>query len=277
MKTKTKLLDDIEANIRKGGGATAKQAKARDGINGELNRLRGKIIQLEDVLATPTRKSFRFAIYYNKMMLDSDPLAKQRFMDEVLIPHYTNKGLPDPKASAQNTLSRILEENAEELEDLRSGMVGGAKHLKLRKTDLDEWQVNDFILKNTDVIHTYAQRMGRRIEFARSYGGDNIDDIVEKVTDAMVEAKRPKKEIAEIRAAFYGEYDRTMGALQEVLTEWTTSYQICQNLRRMGLPWWSRYICCYRRRNHCSGTWVQRCLQGGCSGRYRPFYRQITC
>ena len=64
------------------------------------------------------------------------------------------------KASAQNTLSRILEENAEELEDLRSGMVGGAKHLKLRKTDLDEWQVNDFILKNTDVIHTYAQHWG---------------------------------------------------------------------------------------------------------------------
>lgn len=211
---KAQKLADLEASINKGGGATKKQGKFRDDLDLQMAALRSKVIELEDVLATPTRKGFRFAMYYNKMLLSEDKVAQQRFLDDVLIPHYTAKGLPDPKASAQSTLSRILEEGAEELEDMRAGVVGGSKHLKHRKTDLDEWQVNDFIVKNTDVIFSYAQRMGRRIEFARAYGGKNIDELVEEVTAELVKAKRPAKEIAEIRAAFYGEYDRTMGALQ---------------------------------------------------------------
>ena len=223
----TKRIDDastklakLDADIAKAGGATAKQAKFRTSLNEQLESGRQKITDLEGVLDSPTRKSFRFAMYYNKLLLDGDEVAKKRFLDDVLIPHYTKEGLPNPEASAKKTLARIMEEDAEELEDMFSGLAGNSKHLRHRKTNLSEWQANDFLVKNTDVFFTYAQRMGRRIEFARSYDGEGIDEIVERVTKGLEEAKLPAKDIADIRAAFYGEYDRTMGSLVRSPDRW---------------------------------------------------------
>ena len=210
---KAAKLANLEDSIKAKGGATSKQAKKRNELDGEMAGLRTRLDELQNVLDTPTRKSFRFAMYYNKLLLSSDDAARAKFT-QTLVDHYTQKGLPNPKESADMTVARILEEAAEELEDARAtGKAGSAKHLKHRKTDLEEWQVEEFLVKTPDVFHTYAQQMGRRIEHARAFDGKNIDEILEEVTDEMVKARMSAKEIAEVRAGFVGEHDRVMGAL----------------------------------------------------------------
>jgi len=211
---KSSKLADIEDSIKAKGGATAKQSKKVAEFDGELAGLRTKLDDLQGVLDTPTRKSFRFAMYYNKLLLSSDEAARAKFT-QTIVDHYTKKGLPNPKESADMTVARILEEAAEELEDARAtGVAGSSKHLKMRKTDLDEWQVEEFLVKTPDVFHTYAQQMGRRIEHARAFDGKNIDEILEEVTDELVKARFSAEEIAKIRSGFAGEHDRVMGALQ---------------------------------------------------------------
>ena len=210
---KASKLADLEDNIKKGGGSTKNQKKFRDDLDTQMAGLRAKLDELQDALDSPTRKSFRWAMFYNKALLDADDTAREAFLQK-LIQHYTNKGLPNPEQSARNTISRILEEGAEELENSRAGGVSGnRKHLKHRKTDLDEWQVVEFLIKTPDVFHTYAQNMGRRIEFTRAFDGKTIDELLEEVTGELVKAKFSAKEIAEIRANFIGEHDRAMGAL----------------------------------------------------------------
>jgi len=210
---KAQKLANLEDSMKAKGGATPKQAKKQKEFDGEMAGLRTKLDELQNVLDTPTRKSFRFAMYYNKALLDGDDAAREKFT-QTLIDHYTNKGLPNPEKSAKATVARILEEAAEELEDARaSGVAGSTKHLRHRKTDLEEWQVEEFLVKTPDVFHTYAQQMGRRIEHARAFDGKNIDEILEEVTDALVKARMSDKEIADIRTAFVGEHDRVMGAL----------------------------------------------------------------
>ena len=210
---KAKKLADLEDSMKAKGGATPKQSKMRDSLDNEMAGLRTKLDELQDALDSPTRKSFRFAMYYNKALLDADDAAREAFLQK-LIQHYINKGLPDPERSARNTISRILEEGAEELEEVRGGAVAGnAKHLRHRKTDLEEWQVVEFMLKTPDVLFSYAQRMGRRIEFARAFDGKTMDELLEEITGELVKAKFSAKEIAKIRSDFILEHDRTMGSL----------------------------------------------------------------
>jgi len=209
---KTGVSANIEASARKGGGTTAKQGGKLTDIDDEVGALRKRIVDLEDALQSPTRKGYVFSIYYDKLKL-KDPAEAARFK-EIFTTHYTNKGLPDPKQSADNTYNTIMEMDADDLIDARpAGIAGNSKHLKHRKTDIDEHLINDFMVKNIDVFYTYANRAGKKIEFQRAYDGKTIDELIEEIDKGLRKAKFADEDIARIRSAFIGDHDRLMGAL----------------------------------------------------------------
>ena len=209
---KTGVSANIEASARKGGGTTAKQGGKLTDIDDEVGALRKRIVDLEDALQSPTRKGYVFSIYYDKLKL-KDPAEAARFK-EIFTTHYTNKGLPDPKQSAENTYNTIMEMDADDLIDARpAGIAGNSKHLKHRKTDIDEHLINDFMVKNMDVFYTYANRAGKKIEFQRAYDGKTIDELLEEIDKGLRKAKFADEDIARIRSAFIGDHDRLMGSL----------------------------------------------------------------
>ena len=101
---KAAKLANLEDSIKAKGGATSKQAKKRNELDGEMAGLRTRLDELQNVLDTPTRKSFRFAMYYNKLLLSSDDAARAKFT-QTLVDHYTQKGLPNPKAVSYTHLT----------------------------------------------------------------------------------------------------------------------------------------------------------------------------
>lgn len=209
---KTGVSANIEASARKGGGTTAKQGGKLTDIDDEVGALRKRIVDLEDALQSPTRKSYVFSIYYDKLKL-KDPAEAARFK-EIFTTHYKNKGLPDPKQSADNTYNTIMEMDADDLIDGRpAGIAGNSKHLKHRKTDIDEHLINDFMVKNMDVFYTYANRAGKKIEFQRAYDGKTIDELIDEIDKGLRKAKFADEDIAQIRSAFIGDHDRLMGSL----------------------------------------------------------------
>ena len=209
---KTGVSANIETSARKGGGTTAKQGGKLTDIDDEVGALRKRIVDLEDALQSPTRKGYVFSIYYDKLKLQ-DPAEAKRFI-EVFTTHYRNKGLPDPAKSAQNTFDTIMETDADDLIDSRpAGIAGNSKHLKHRKTDIDEHLINDFMVKNMDVFYTYAARAGKKIEFQRAYDGKTIDELLEEIDKGLRKAKFADEDVAKVRTAFVGDHARLMGSL----------------------------------------------------------------
>jgi len=205
-------LAKLEADIRKQGSFTKKQETLRKTLDDEIENLRAKRVGLEDVLQSPTRKNYVFPIYYDKIKL-KDNVSRQE-LEDIFTEHYTREGLLDPKTSANKTLSRIMEENADDLElETATGNAGSFKHLKHRKTNVDEHLISNFMVKNMNVFYTYAQRMGKRIEFHRAFDGQSIDQVLDNIEKTARKAKLKEKDIATIRSQFNGEYDRVMGSL----------------------------------------------------------------
>ena len=209
---KRQTLADIDENVRARQGTTKAQSQKIDDINAEIAKMQTRADMLEEALNSPTRKNFLFPIFYNKELLQNEG-ARQR-LTKTFEDHYAAEGLPNPKESAEKTLSRIMEEDAEDLEDLLpTGAAGNAKHLMHRKTNINEWQIADYMVLNMDAIYTYATRMGKKIEFARAYGGKNVDELLSEIETSARKSKFSEKKIADLKTAFYGEYQRTMGAL----------------------------------------------------------------
>ena len=101
-------------------------------LESEQEAVKGRIDMFEKALLDPPRKDFRFGIYYNKEKLLADEQYRegltQKFED-----HYFKQRLNDgnveyadakmgasvsTREDAERTLSRILEEDADDLESI---------------------------------------------------------------------------------------------------------------------------------------------------------------
>ena len=102
---------------------------------------------------------------------------------------------------------------------------------------MDEWRANKYMVKTPDVIHSYAERMGKRIEFARAFDGKTFDDILSEIETAMRKTGANDKRIAEVKSGFVAEHDRLMGALLRNLTALTISYLSSARLMLAGRSW----------------------------------------
>ena len=208
---KSDKLAKLEASERKTQGLTSKQSKLGNDLELEINQLKDKIEDFRFILDSPTRKSYMFPIFYNKIVIKDK--NKRAELTNIFEEHYKAKGDSNPRATAEKTLERILSEDAEELGVMRGGKGNKAKHMMHRKTDIEEWQVADYMDLSIEAIYTYAERMGKRIEFKRKFGDDTIDDLLEKVEIEARKAKLSDKKVAQYKVALLGEYDRYMGSL----------------------------------------------------------------
>jgi len=198
---KAKVIADIEKKRRADGTLSAKANKTLLQLESEQIALKGRIDMLEDALTRPPRKDFKFGIYYNKELLLSDDAARegltrkfedhyfrQRMQDENLTYAEAKAGYSESvREDAERTLKRILEEDADDLEDLMPApdIKGGSKHLAHRKTNIPEHEVLDYMHLTMDALHAYITRMGKQIAFAQKFGGRNIDEVLADMTEEM--------------------------------------------------------------------------------------------
>lgn len=226
LEKKTKLLSDIEASVRKSGGATAKQNKALKDLDFRQAVLRDRIEFYEGQIGKPLRQNFVAPIFYNKEML-ADTANRARleniFAEDFKLQRMANgEDVAGVEEDAKRTLGRIMQEDAEELMDVRvsADKAGRIKHLKQRKTNIDVDKIIDYIHLDSDSIYTYMDRVGRQISFAKKFGGRNVDEVLEDLDDAMMRAGLNPKERIRLKADWYGDYERVMGTLQRSPNRW---------------------------------------------------------
>ena len=198
-------------------GATKKQFTTLQELDREINKLRDDIDGFEGLINTPPRRDFAFPIYYDKKLLLDDVGARERLTDTFDKWYTTERANnPDPKFTgttrddAERTVQKILDEDADEFENLSFG-GGSTKHLKDRKTNIPEWMVEDFIIKDEDALYSYFERMGKKIAFAETYGGKTIDEVMDEFEAALRSANLSEDKILNAKAAMVGDYDRVMG------------------------------------------------------------------
>jgi hypothetical protein len=223
---KTKQLMDLEDSIKRGGGATKKQSAFRDALDARQAQLRDRIDFYEGQIGKPLRQNFVAPIFYNKEMLTDtvNRRALERIFEEDFKLQRMANGEPldGVEEDAKRTLSRIMQEDAEELMDGRisADKAGRIKHLKQRKTNIDVDKIIDYIHLDSNSIYTYMDRVGRQISFAKKFGGRNVDEVLEDLDDAMMRAGLKPKERSRLLADWYGDYERVMGTLQRNPDRW---------------------------------------------------------
>lgn len=175
-----------------------------------------------------SRNKFVLPIYYDKAKLSTDPQARQEltdiFEDHIAKEtHYwdnkkeewVQKPLGyDHKEAAERIMHRIMEE---EPEDLYMGSTSprGSKHLNHRALDIPEHLVKDYIIKNQALFYTYAEKMGRKIEYTRHFGNEGIESILDKGEKLMRSQGASEKKIKNVRVALLAEHQRVMGRFVE--------------------------------------------------------------
>lgn len=214
-----KLESDIAKMPNKAG--TKKQFALQSSLDQRQATLKARIEFYEGQIGKVLREDFTFPIFYNKDLLSKDEGARSA-LTQIFADDFTAQRLAageDPAgafADAERTLSRILQEDGEDMANILQSKTTAAraKHLKSRKTNVDVAKVYDYILTDSEALYTYFDRMGRQISFANKFGGRNIDEVLEDMEDSLRQAGKSNEEISRLKADFYGDYERVMGTLQ---------------------------------------------------------------
>jgi hypothetical protein len=248
--TLKKALDDLDAEVKtlqslddaKGlSPAQRKRLINSDARNFELTK---KLRWAEDTLEEGIYNKFIAPIYYNKKLLKESAEAREgltkiferhltrnpaRVWDDEA-QQYTNRLVQNPRQFAEETVSSILEENADSVEFF-TNRPGSGKHLKHRVLNIPEYEIVDYIITGPEVMYSYAQRMGKRIEWARNFGDKNIDDVLEEIEVDMRNKNFDEKKIATLKRDFSEEIRRATGNVIEDPD--TLNNQTAQVLRTM--------------------------------------------
>ena len=177
-----------------------------------------------------TRQNYKWAIYYDKQMLLDDP-AKQKQLENVFADHYLEQGfitrwtgnknerlpitsLEEAQKAGAEDVSHILSMGDDPMGYHTPLGVGKGKHIMMRTTNIPEWKVKDFIVKDLSILSQYAKNMGFRIEYARKFGDDSIDYIVNMMEAEMLSSKKyTDRAIANIKSDFLADYERVAGQM----------------------------------------------------------------
>ena len=107
-----------------------------------------------------------------------------------------------PEAIAKDAVAAILEEGEPiTIMDVAAGAPKG-KHLRHRMIDIPEHLISDFIIKDPRVLHSYAQRVGKRMEFIRNFGNRSIEEVLDEMEVDMRAAGYSEKKIQGLRQDF---------------------------------------------------------------------------
>jgi len=233
-KTTPKGLADYENAINDMAIKEIRRQRQEPKLSDEANELAIRAAKLEEEIRyyegysefAGSRSKFIMPIYYDKQLLKNNAEARAKLTKifeehisketkywDVRKGEWKDKAADyDNAAAAEKIMANILEE---QIDDVFVGATSprGGKHLRHRALDIPEYMVKDFILKNEAVFYTYADKMGRRIEWQRNFGNMNRAQFLKYVEDEMVKAGASPKKVAKIKAAFAGDIDRVMGRL----------------------------------------------------------------
>jgi hypothetical protein len=229
----TRLQKEIKAleGIEKATGLTDRQLK-------RIKSSKEHVEFLEALVEARFKDRYIFPIYYDKAKLQSDPKLKQRLItvfeewvrtnpitkvwnDEtgkmVDIDPLTRK---NPYKVAKDAVDAIMEEGDPITHLERAIGAPKGKHLRHRMIDIPEHLISDFIIKDPSVMHSYALRVGRRMEYVRNFGNRSIDDLLEEFEFEMREQGLSEKKISTMRRDFAFEYERVMGEFVKNPDRW---------------------------------------------------------
>ena len=188
-----------------------------------------------------TRDNYKWAIYYDKQMLLNDP-AKQKQLENIFADHYLDQGfitrwtgnsnerlpitsLEDAQRAGAEDVSHILSMGDDPMGYSTPLGVGKGKHIMMRTTNIPEWKVKDFIVKDLGVLSQYAKNMGFRIEYARKFGDDSVDYIMDMMEAEMQTSKKyTQRAIANIKSDFLSDYERVAGQMTREPNRWDTKF-----------------------------------------------------
>ncbi len=200
----------------------------------------------------PTRANYKFPLYYNKEMLIADP-SKQEELVRIFMEHFIEQGKVTRWQEAQGSYVDVgiaktikgrqnARKYAEEIVDtiLEKGDdpytygegIGKGKHLLMRVTDIPEWKVMDFLIRDPKIMTEYSKKMGFRIEFARRFGDEDIGSLIKGMEVRMKADKYTDKQIAEIKSDFLADFERVAGQMTREPHRWDTAFT--RNIKRVG-------------------------------------------
>jgi hypothetical protein len=113
--------------------------------------------------------------------------------------------------------------------------AGKSKHFKHRLVDIPNELVLDYIQTNpVAVMKAYTQRTGARYEFARMFGGDTIDDVLDDVFNQMMDAGKTQAQAHAAMKDMRHLYKRVIGGLlRDPDSRSQTTARILRNLAQL--------------------------------------------
>ena len=182
----------------------------------------------DDLIKNSISENYTLPIYYDKEAMLADDALRQRLVgvfedwirnnpifsvwDEKAGKFVTidPKERADPRITAENAVASIMEEG----DPITIGEMNGVpkgKHLRHRQINIPEYLISDFIIKDSRIARSYSARVGKRIEWARQFGNQTIDDVLDDAELRMRESGMDEKRIVSLRADMAFEYERVMG------------------------------------------------------------------
>lgn len=194
---------------------------------------------LNGALKAPTRKNYKFPIYYNKELLLSSEQKREELV-EIFANHFLEEGtyqrwvgdkweevqILGKKAKAREEAIKVVNKILEFDDMHQTGPIGPGKgkHLMMRATNIPEWKVKDYIIRDDRVIENYLDKMGFRIEWARAFGKETIEEMLDRhdiimKADGLSDARR-----AEFRVNILADYEREAGQTVRSPDRWDNKW-----------------------------------------------------
>lgn len=224
------VVDDINTQIK-----AEKNPRAKVKLREMLGKQKGKLKDAEDLLASGYNPLYRGVYYPRYFNIDAIANDMDGFKT-ILRDWYTanplnpNATASDIERSVNKTVDRIL--NKQNLEDDFMG-YGLSKHLRHRELDIPNHLLLDFIEINPlDTAMYYMMRTGSKIEFANTFKGKSMDDLVDQSELDMIRHGNTAEEISLAKQNLFHMYDRVVGTpiqrpdalnrrISRALTDWT--------------------------------------------------------
>lgn len=91
---------------------------------------------------------------------------------------------------------------------------GKSKHFRHRTIDIPNKLVTEFIVKNpVTVMKAYTARVAPKYEFSKKFGGRNVEEVLDDMTDRLYDKGLSTREIFAARKDFRHMYDRVVGSV----------------------------------------------------------------
>ena len=165
-----------------------------------------------------------------KLRKDIDSLETKLVKDELELTKIETDMPLRIEEAVNATVNKILNKTNHEADFMG---VGLSKHLRHRELDIPNHLIMDFIETNPmDVAMYYMMRTGSKIEFANTFKGKSMDDLMEEEHLQMIRYGNDDATIASAKADIYHMYDRVVGTavhnpdalnrrMARAITDWT--------------------------------------------------------